>query len=316
MNKRLFASLVCAGLLLSCPGCQLADPEQSEQAAEQDRLIGVFATEEYLDLFDFDAYFSDNAEELASGGEAVISSRDSAAYGGRIWAVQKDNGDWVFEGLEGLGLYAYRYESSAESGTATHLDEGLTGNGMHVTSTDEGESVELEATIYHVPGSRVRYHFNPVYQTPDGAVYLAAGTGIDLEGAAEGESSTYTLSDSVTATGPDGQSTVTSFSAAVHVEIMSAPEKITILQMDADSGVLDRTGYDPGRTPESLTLEEGCAYLIVETRKSGPEGETVARELADAGAESFSTFCVRPDGVCVKRETALVSPGADKEADA
>lgn len=306
MNKRLFAFLICLGLLLGCGGCQLADPEQSEQTAEQDRLIGVYATEEYLDLFDYDTYFSDNADKLAGGGETVVSPQDSEAYWGRVWATQKDNGDWVFDGLEGLGFYAYRYESEAETGIASHLDEGLTGNGMHVTSTDEGESVELEATIYHVPGGRVRYHFNPVYQTPDGTVYLTAGEGIYLEGATEGEASTNTLSDSVTTTGPDGQSTVTGCAVAVRIEIMNAPSEIVLLQMDEDSNVLDRKSCAPGQVPESLTPEPGCAYLVVETHKTGPEGDMVSRELVDAGSESFSTFRARPDGVCVKRDTTLL----------
>ena len=306
MNKRLFALLACLALLLGCGGCRLADPDQGEQTAEQDRLIGVFATEEYLDLFDFDAYLTDNAGDLAKGGETVLSPQDSETYGGRVWAVQKDNGDWVFEDLDGMGYYAYRYGDGDETGIATHMDEGLTGNGMHVNSTDQGESVELEAAIYHVPGGRVRYHFNPVYQTPDGAVYLTAGSGIYMEGTAEGEASTLTHSGSVTTTDTDGKSAVMSCSVAVRIEIMNAPEKIVILQMDADSSVLDRKSYDPDQVPESLTPEPGCAYLIVETHKTGPQGALVTRELADAGAESFSSFHARPDGVCIKQDTTLI----------
>ncbi len=309
MNKRLFAWFACLGLLLSCGGCRLADPEEGEaQAAEQDRLIGVFATEEYLDLFDFDAYVSDNADKLVEGGEAVLSPQDSEAYGGRVWAAQKNNGDWVFDGLDGMGYYAYRYKNEAESGIASHLDEGLTGNGMRVNSTDEGESVKMEATIYHVPGGRVRYYFNPVYQTPDGAVYLTAGTGIYIEGAAEGESSTHTLSGSVTTTGPDGETSTTSLSAAVEIEIMNAPGEIVLLQMDKNSHVLDRESYDPDQVPESLTPEPGCAYLVVETHKTGPDGDMVTRELVNAGAESLSTFHARADGVCLKQDTALLWP--------
>ena len=165
MNKRLFAFLICLGLLLGCGGCQLADPEQDGTTAAPDRLIGVFATEEYLDLFDHDTWFRDNADKLADGGETVVSPQNSETYGGRVWAVQQANGDWVFEDLEGMGYYAYRYGSDAERGTATHMDAGLTGNGMRVNSTDAGESLELEATIYHIPGGEVRYFFNPVYQT-------------------------------------------------------------------------------------------------------------------------------------------------------
>ena len=309
MDKRGYALAVCTGLLLSaCAGCRLARPDAA-QTPEPDRLIGVYATEEYLDLFDYDAYFDDNAGKLAQTGETVISPQDGNAYGGRIWAVQEDNGDWVFADLEGMGFYAYRYENGAEAGVASHLDEGLTAGGMHVTSADEGESVELEATIYHVPGGRVRYHFNPVYQTPDGAVYLTAGTGIYLEGTGEGEASTQTISDAVTTAGPGGKSTATGCSAAVTVEIMYAPSEIVILQMDEDGGVLARDSYDPGQVPESLTPAAECAYLVAETHKTGPAGDIVTRQLADAGTECLSTFRAREDGVCVKQDTALLWTG-------
>ena len=311
MKHKALALLVCMGLLLGCGGCRLADPEQDgTQTAERDRLIGVFATEEYLDLFDYDAYFNDNADKLADG-EAVISPLDSEAYGERVWAVQQDNGDWVFEDLDGMGYYAYRYGSDAERGTATHMDRGLTGNGMHVTTTDQGESVELEATIYHIPGGEVRYFFNPVYQTPEGAVYLTAGEGVSLDGSAEGMACTRTLSDDLTVTGPDGESVTDGCSVVVHVEILCAPTEIAVLQMDSDSRVLDRKTYAPEQVPESLTVEAGCAYVIVETYKAGPDGESVARELVNAGAERFSTYQALENGVCVKQDTELTWPEVD-----
>ncbi len=309
MRKKQFALLACLALLLCSAGCQLADPEQDEAStAPRDRLIGVFATEEYLDLFDHDTWFRDNADKLADGGETVVSPQDSETYGGRVWATQQANGDWVFEDLEGMGYYAYRYGSDAERGTATHMDAGLTGNGMHVTSTDEGESVELEATIYHIPGGEVRYFFNPVYQTPDGAVYMTSGDGVTMSGATEGEACARTLSDDLTTTGPDGESAVDSCSVAIHVEIMCEPTEIIVLQMDSDSRVLDRKTYAPGQVPESLTVEAGCTYCIVETRKAGPDGESVTRELANAGAERFSTYQALENGVCVRQDTELVWP--------
>ncbi len=308
MRKKQFAFLASLALLLCSAGCQLADPEQDGTAAARDRLIGVFATEEYLDLFDHDAWFRDNADKLADGGEAVVSPQDSEAYGGRIWAVQQDNGDWVFEDLDGMGYYAYRYGSDAERGTATHMDAGLTGNGMRVNSTDAGESVELEATIYHTPGGDVRYFFNPVYQTPDGAVYMTSGDGVTMGGATEGEACARTLSDDLTTTGPDGESVTDGCSVIVHVEILCEPTQIAVLQMDADSRVLDKKTYAPDKVPEHLTPEPGCAYIIVETRKTGPDGELVTRELANVGAERFSTFHALENGVCVKQDTTLSWP--------
>lgn len=309
MRKTYIALLACLALVLSCAGCQLADPDEGEASTTpRDRLIGVYATEEYLDLFDHDAWFRDNADKLAEGGETVVSPQDSEAYSDRLWAVQQDNGDWVFPDLEGMGYYAYRYESEAERGTATHMDAGLTGNGMRVNSTDQGESLELEATIYHTPGGEVRYFFNPVYQTPDGAVYLTSGSGIYMDGTTEGESSAYTLSDDLTTTGPDGASTADGCSVTVHVEIMNAPGEIAVLQMDGESRVLDRKTYAPGQVPERLTPDPDCAYILVETRKTGPDGELVSRELANVGAERFSTYQALESGVCVKQDTELSWP--------
>ena len=65
------ALIICLGLC----GCQLALPEGQETG--RDRLIGCFITTEHLDLFDFEAYFNDNAHKLVSGGEINLEEDTS-----------------------------------------------------------------------------------------------------------------------------------------------------------------------------------------------------------------------------------------------
>jgi hypothetical protein len=93
------------------------------------------------------------------------------------------------------------------------------------------------------------------------------------------------------------------------VATMFAPEKIVILQMDGNGGLVSRTEYAPDDMPDSLTPEPGTAFLIAETRKRGAEGsETVAREIYDDDAEGIETFYARGDGVCVKHHTQINRP--------
>jgi hypothetical protein len=61
--------------------------------------------------------------------------------------------------------------------------------------------------------------------------------------------------------------------------------------------------------PESVTLVRGAEYIIVETHKRDNSGDTsVLREIYGRDAESFETFSVREDGICVKRWTQISWP--------
>ena len=63
-NKR---SILVAGALvvvIFLSGCQLAAGDGL--TVESERLIGVFITKEYLDLFDFDAYLEDNISDFVN----------------------------------------------------------------------------------------------------------------------------------------------------------------------------------------------------------------------------------------------------------
>lgn len=81
-------------MVLPLTGCQLALP--GEESAQDDRLIGVYVTTEYLDLFDIESYLEDNLNAGWTGGEIT---GDTDPYEGRVYAVRTEDGKYVFEGV-------------------------------------------------------------------------------------------------------------------------------------------------------------------------------------------------------------------------
>lgn len=87
---------------------------------------------------------------------------------------------------------------------------------------------------------------------------------------------------------------------------MFPPERIVVLQMDADSSILMRTEHVPGGLPGMLTPEPATEYIVVETYKKDPEGnDKISRRLYDNSDESLETFFCREDGICVRQWTQL-----------
>lgn len=73
---------ICLAAFLSgiLAGCQLALEDAGADASES-RLIGVFLTTEYLDLFDFESYLKDNIGRF-SGGEINLDDADENTRAG------------------------------------------------------------------------------------------------------------------------------------------------------------------------------------------------------------------------------------------
>ena len=99
MMKRyicLLAILTAIAALLC--GCSLARSDMDASAASRDRLIGVYITTEYIDLFDLEGYIGANASALSGGS---IGEADAAQYNGRLYAELVDE-RYVFPGVDGF----------------------------------------------------------------------------------------------------------------------------------------------------------------------------------------------------------------------
>ena len=162
----LAAAMVFAG------GCRLADPNFASAERDGDKMIGYFITREHLDLFDFEAYLSDNAPKHIGGGE--IDAASSVRYSGRIYAAIED-GRITFEGLE--GEYAVVAEISSEDESGFYIT-CMASDSVCETRFGAGDNVTIEGAIYVRPGYAPSFYFNPVYQDAERNIYVTTGQGM------------------------------------------------------------------------------------------------------------------------------------------
>jgi hypothetical protein len=320
-----FVLVIILAFMSGLTGFSLAQPGAAEPI-EKDKLVGVFVTTEYLDLFDFEGYLNDNIGKMTdntgtmpTGGEINMNG-DGAEYQGRLYATLKDRSfksddtgetvtsqEYVFEGVEGTSYFCYTI--SGKNGTYSSVSggEALSDGHTNVSTTDNGEDISLDATIYVVPTvSHATYYMNPVYQSADGRVYAISGGGISFSGdGSEGAAFSRTL-DATTTVTENGEAKTYKISAKISFSVVYPPKRISVLQFDSDGGILSREAYLPGALPETITPEKGCSYIVLESYKMSPEQvEKVTRTLYQADDNTLESFHCREDGICIKQYTAL-----------
>lgn len=320
-NKRFYILAACVlavAFLLGLSGALVLADEGGGQIQE-DRLVGVFVTSEYLDLFDFEGYLEDHIGDMFDGGEI---EGDTSAYQGRLYAALveepyvSETGETVmtrryaFEGVEGFPYFYARLTDEAGVYSAAYGDEAVADGHSYFSFTDEGDDVKLEGVIYVASPSSsagMMHFFNPVYQAADGSVYAVAGSSISADAnGSEGEAYSQTISATYTET-VNGEVTTDSTSVKISISVMFAPTRIRVVQFGAQGGVLADDEYLPGTLPESIEPQRSAAYIVVETYKTAPDGTVIiSRTLYEQDDESMETFHARADGICVKQLTALV----------
>lgn len=272
-------ALLLAVCLLS--GCSLARPEAEEgNGLGQDRMIGVFITREYLDLFDFESYLEDNLNTVInSGGE--IAPEDMEKYGGRLYAEKTDEG-YDF-GIEGMGAFCVQGEQDGVPYSASYSIGPMSLN-LHSTVTDEGTEWDYSATVYVHCGGLEAFYTNPVYQDGEGRVYLTAGAGISSE-IVDGSSMSQAMNSEYTISAEGETQT---YSMRVEVTFMGAelPGSYRVLYMSKDSELLRAEDYTPETLPEELRPCEGAEYLIIETLNQ----DNVARQVVSRDEDSCQIF--------------------------
>lgn len=313
MNKKkttLFCLLLALIFILS--GCQLAKENLAEPTQTKDRLAGVFLTTTWLDLFDTQAYLEENLSAIMNGRE--ISAARQQQYEGRLYAkmVPSDDGrphDFIFENVEGIRYFSAYVSVNDEEYHTLISDPGIVGGGAHIKTSDEGESIEFSGTLYLWPqiNKSTTYYINPVYQQEDGQIYCVKGSGWMVDSTSvPGARTTTTLTDSVKTT-VNGETKAYTTSCAITLDTMYRPEKIAVLQMDANGQLLSRQEYAPENLPDEMVLDAGVAFLIGETHALTPEGNAhITRALYQPGDTSLSAFYAREDGLCIPVSVALL----------
>lgn len=298
-------------LTLSLCACNLAREDGLE--AQSDRLVGVYITREYLDLFDFESYLNDNISSIGAGGEITVEN--GQRYNGRIYAALKprtltseETGEesviyeYVFEELDGIPFFfAEVTQPDGESYFASVSDNAV--SDAHVSY---GNETTLEGTIYMAPGSMTVLYVNPVYQSGDADVYVTSSGGYSVSGIeAEGAVFSTTLEETHTVT-ENGEKRDESFKVTIHINVKYPPVSISVIQMNAQNMPIINEKYSPGDLPENVEISPDTEYVIVETRSASPAGETLSREIFERGDEYFTSYTVRSDGVCEARPAGLL----------
>lgn len=301
-------AILTAMAALLC-GCSLARSDMDASAASRDRLIGVYITTEYVDLFDIEGYIG------AYASDGSISEADAAQYNGRLYAELVDE-RYVFPGVDGFAFFMATTEHEYGTSYSNYTDEGVCGGKIAINTNDNEDSaeeaLELECTIYGLTGngdSHVIYT-NPVYQTADGEVYLTSGHGISTSGVGAGALVSQKLTDSTTVTDSEGNAVTNSASVNVRYVVADLPLGYTLIEMDADSREISRREYAPGELPPEYAANDSTAYIIVESRTAS--GSTYA--LYSAENTDIVTYAeLKEKGVFTEKHTYVTF--ASSEAD-
>ncbi|WFR58985.1 hypothetical protein QA584_07865 [Anaerocolumna sp. AGMB13025] len=314
---RIAVFFLAALILSTLSGCQLA--QEDSISTTEDRLIGVFLTTDYLDLFDFEGYLN-NSNRSFSGGEIQVDG-STDKYQGRLNAelrpktlINQETGEkseteeYVFPGVKGISYFSANISATTgrESYVSAGSDEAISDGHTSLNYSDQGNTITLDGTVYISPGMNNTYYVNPVYQSIDGQVYALSGNGISMDGVqSEGANYSQILDASYTST-ENRNTKKDSFSVKISFSVMFPPEKVTILQMDADSTVISRKEYAPGEIQTSITPKENAEYIVVETLKTDTsDNALITRKLYGRDADSLDTFYCREDGVCIKKWVQL-----------
>jgi hypothetical protein len=315
-SKLFFAAIFAVIIALAFGGCRLA-----QEDAEPGRLIGVFVSNESLDLFDIDGYIGGNLGSLISGGEVTLGG-NTAKYEGRLYATKKEvkekgrdgktvtSYEYVFEDVKGAAIFdANGFTSDGKVYKATISGNGISDVGEDVSRDGDHDTVTLKGTMYYsLSHVGTTYHINPVYQSADGRVYATDGhAGYE---ASETDSEDFMYAETLTETTnvkDNGKRKNVTVSAEIIFKSMFEPKRIVILQMDKNNAVISRDEYAPGKTPEELTPKRETAYIIAETQKINGAGKRVStREIFTEQDGELATFFLGDHGICEKAETALM----------
>lgn len=281
MYKKIIAMCLCLGLFLS--GCQLAQPEETkttqgetlESPVQMERLAGVYITLEPI--------------VLEAGTDRIQAQK-----------VSGEDSRYAFPGVEGLLLASF-WITEPENGGFWSMDcsQGLCSVLSSYNAIENGAEVGLTATLYLTKeaGPQVCY-LNPVYQGPDGAVYLKpddAGTSTSTEAIA---SETLTATTTIEQEAGNLVNTTEITVNFIHVDLSQG---LTVLEMDENHQILKTHTLTPGELPESLEPMAETAYILTEEQTASD----TRRALYQKEDTYFTALYRMDDIICAEAQCSL-----------
>ena len=202
--------------------------------------------------------------------------------------------EYVFEGLKGVPFFHARImEPGAEPYSV--ISSGPVSE-VHQTI---GDSTEIEGTIYVAPGGPQQFYPNPVYQSLDGRVYLAPGTGISGALVDQGTEYTQSFEEKQTITEND-EKTEKVFRVTIRFAGKFPASTVDLIQMSRENMPFSCRQYGVQDLPEEIEIGEGG---ISNCRNQGQAagGETINRELINRGDEYLTIHTANDEGIVWQR---------------
>lgn len=302
--KKSLCVILMAGLMLSLTSCQLAQ----EDSGSSDQLVGAFVTTEHLDLLDTDALLQEHAGEIAAGQEITLESKQT---GQRLYATLVEGAEpyYTFEGVEGLPVYYLNLNQGTDKpeSLAPYPSNGAAVVSVSLEMGEKAYLRTLEATLY-VPtqgGDRV-FYFHPIYQTQTGAVYLTpSGMGMRSSPSSTGAMSQEIKEEAKVTIG--GKTTTETVTVTCTIQPVDLSERMVWVQMDSACRVLRETEVWTNQPPETFTLEENTAFLLVEHYQAGQD-TPFRREILEKGTEAIASYEAQGEFLTTSRQTELIWP--------
>lgn len=253
---------------------------RSDAAEEAGVLIGAYVSEEDLDLDDL----------------IVTATGKFQWKSGRIYAEQTGK-SWYFPTLDdGGGIFCAQIsEEGTDYPTVVHFGGlGKARSRVNVSDADgiRTTDIDLSGEVYACGDEHRIFNFYPIYQTPDGSVYLTSGSSIGVSGDDGGSVSHTLTSDKTESIG--GKSERVRVKVAITVAARATPTKFTVAHMDEGDNLLKLEEFAPDALPESITPADGAAYLIGMSCGFDRDGETAEYDICSRGDDGgLHTFRYR-----------------------
>lgn len=292
--KKVFVIILGVCLLA---GCALASPG----TAGSDELTGFLVT---VSLKDGDTV-TDLWNEEAAGMEPI-----NLHYlkGQKLYARRIEGDPVRYEFPEGCGLSCFSYDVFADDPNESYRSNTISREidvrlEYHAGSTT---AYRMDAVLYGTEDTNAIIEMNPVYQTPDGEVYVLSDEPASFEVATMDGCSSFLTQE---AAADKGYTTYQGSTVKLTIQHVVLPEVYVIIEMDEHNQPLRQIEYAPGDLPETYTPGADAAYLILEAQ----DGENTVRSVyspADA-SDVMDTYYPGQYGLCIKGYTRIQWEGME-----
>lgn len=295
MRKILLAALAVLMIITLFSGCQLA--VEGEGYEGEDMLCGMFITLDYVKT-----EIPEESIELPQNWNGDPSNIVFPKT--RIYAKRDDNDkrftDFRFD-VEGIHFFTVQVEDTNGSYTTNISDPQIQEGCINVVNSDR----YLTGTIYFDVNYPCRIYTNPVYQTPDGDVYMIPGSCMDYGNLlTEGSGGSTKLSATNTTT-IDGEKTSRTVEVEIKIEGVNSNKKVVLKQMDSDDQTIAEEAIIKDNIPDSIAVLRDTQYMIMEEHCNNNEGEKIIkRTLLDMEEETLDVRFTGDRGIV---ETSYVS---------